>query len=96
MNSRPLVETELGGGVWRFKCNGELVLAACMHRGFVIVRIDGEVVEVVEEYLGHESLAYGADWYDDDGRSLVATCSFYDKAMHVWEPSVLASNTRVS
>lgn len=72
--------------MWRLKWHGELVLAACMHRGFVIVKIDGEEVEVVEEYVQHESLAYGADWYRGEG-SWVATCSFYDKALHVWEPS---------
>ncbi|KAG0567871.1 hypothetical protein KC19_7G168300 [Ceratodon purpureus] len=117
MGIRPVMklETGLGGGVWRLKwhpLDRGLILAACMHNGFVLVRVDGEAMEVVEKYEGHESLAYGADWYQgawcnsepekpeenagkNSVRSLAATCSFYDKALHVWEPSVLASNTRI-
>ena len=117
MGASPVVKLEmgLGGGVWRLKwhpLDRGLVLAACMHNGFALVRVGGDAMEVVEEYKGHESLAYGADWYQgtwcssEPGRpvenagksfvrSLVATCSFYDKALHVWEPSVLAFNTRI-
>lgn len=114
MIHRPLtrVGLGLGGGVWRLRwhpLDKGLVLAACMHNGFSILRVDGDVVEVAEEYKAHESLAYGADWFqgkwgraesntldsilgsnkEKGSRSLVATCSFYDKALHVWEPSPL-------
>lgn len=135
------VELGLGGGVWRMKWHPfdqGLVLAACMHKGFSIVRVEGEKMEVVEDYNAHESLAYGADWYHgrwgssnsvsvdeqclrdsvdvnscrhsalctEGGklkgisrttglRSLVATCSFYDKALHVWEPLTLPNDTRI-
>jgi len=107
MSGLPVVQMEmgLGGGVWRLKwhpLDKRLVLAACMHHGFVVVRVEGDNMEVVEEYKGHESLAYGADWYQgtwkrekSEFRSLAATCSFYDKALHVWEPSVVTSNTRL-
>lgn len=115
MIHKPLtrVELGLGGGVWRLRwhpLDKGLVLAACMHSGFSILRVDGDVVEVAEEYKAHESLAYGADWFQGEwgraesnsldsisgsnkekgSRSLVATCSFYDKALHVWEPSPLS------
>lgn len=113
MGARPVMKLEmgLGGGVWRLKWHPwdqGLVLAACMHNGFVVVKVAGDVMEVAEEYKEHESLAYGADWYQgtwcntpvENGgeksvRSLAATCSFYDKALHLWEPAVVASNTRI-
>lgn len=96
--SRPVNETSLGlgGGVWRIKHHPfvpGLVLAACMHNGFAIVKIKGNEAEVIETYSKHESLAYGADWCRqepviDGGRrsSLVATCSFYDRLLRVWMP----------
>lgn len=108
MSVRPVMKLGmgLGGGVWRLKwhpLDQGLILAACMHYGFVLVRVDADAMDVVEEYKEHESLAYGADWYQgawsksgpekpsentgkESLRSLAATCSFYDKALHVWEP----------
>ncbi|KAF5758870.1 putative transcription factor WD40-like family [Helianthus annuus] len=66
--SRLVNETSinLGGGVWRIKNHSvvpRLILAACMHNGFAIVKVDGNEVKVVETYNKHDSLAYGADWY---------------------------------
>ncbi|KAF8390446.1 hypothetical protein HHK36_024972 [Tetracentron sinense] len=86
----------LGGGVWRIKHHPfvpGMILAACMHNGFAVVRIRGEEAELVETYSKHDSLAYGADWERGDlckesGRksSMVATCSFYDRLLRVWMP----------
>ena len=51
-------------------------------------RIKVEAGRIVRTFDGHTSLAYGADWsrlpMDPDGQSLIATCSFYDRAMHLW------------
>lgn len=96
--SRPVVESSigLGGGVWRIKHHPSvpgLVLTACMHNGFAIVKFRGDEAEIVETYKKHESLAYGADWQRGNqvaggggtGRA-VATCSFYDRLLRVWTP----------
>lgn len=96
--SRPVNETSinLGGGVWRIKNHSVvpgLILAACMHNGFAMVKVNGNEVKVVETYNKHTSLAYGADWYrgsicqeDKREKTIVATCSFYDQLLRVWVP----------
>jgi len=77
---------KVGGGVWRLKWHPDkpYVLVAGMHSGFHILKLDNEQSLVLDQSYAHgdDSLAYGADWLDD-GR--VATCSFYDKAMTVWD-----------
>lgn len=94
--AKPVNETSicLGGGVWRIKHHPYVpgtVLAACMHNGFSIVKIDGEKAEVIETYNKHESLAYGVDWqrgesFREGKRCVVATCSFYDRLLRIWRP----------
>ncbi|XP_062029492.1 uncharacterized protein LOC133745432 isoform X2 [Rosa rugosa] len=96
--SKPVNETStcLGGGVWRIKYHpfvSGLVLAACMHNGFSIVKINGDKTQVIETYTKHESLAYGADWHREvsfregkENSTLVATCSFYDRLLRIWMP----------
>lgn len=95
--TRPVVETSvcLGGGVWRIKHHPfvpGLLLAACMHNGFAVVKIKGDEAEVIETYTKHESLAYGADWHKEEAAhdhrqsTLVATCSFYDRLLRIWMP----------
>ncbi|GLT77524.1 hypothetical protein SLA2020_490970 [Shorea laevis] len=94
--SKPVNETCLGGGVWRIKHHpfvSGLVLAACMHNGFGIVRIEGGEAKVSETYNKHGSLAYGADWQREKlsaagktKNTTVATCSFYDRLLRIWLP----------
>ncbi|XP_039753846.1 diphthine methyltransferase isoform X1 [Pararge aegeria] len=82
---RCITEADVNGGVWRLKWhpyNPSVVLAACMYGGFRLLRVDGDV-EVICEFLEHESIAYGADWKFDE--SVVATCSFYDCCMRIGE-----------
>lgn len=67
-----------------------------MHDGFKIVQFDvGGLLngnprsegEVMKSFNEHKSLAYGADWSfgdNQDGQTLIASCSFYDHALHVW------------
>ncbi|KZV29602.1 hypothetical protein F511_00880 [Dorcoceras hygrometricum] len=98
--SEPVIESSigLGGGVWRIKYHPSiagLVLAACMHNGFAILKIKDDQARVVETYDKHSSLAYGADWQGGDSfvdgkrkSSAVATCSFYDRLVRVWTPEV--------
>lgn len=90
---RVVQQTNLGGGVWRLvpgpeSTNGKLAVC-CMYDGARIV--DPKVAEMNSEEgfivrsikRGHESMVYGTDW-SPDGK-YVATCSFYDKAVQVWE-----------
>mmetsp|Transcript_14005 Transcript_14005/g.39624 ORF Transcript_14005/g.39624 Transcript_14005/m.39624 type:complete len:157 (+) Transcript_14005:288-758(+) len=96
-----VAETGTGGGVWRLKWHptkSQFLLAACMHAGFQVLKVsDGfSEVETVESHTENESLAYGADWMDGTaagaGRDVVATCSFYDRKLHVWSPRCTAGN----
>nr|CBH09247.1 putative WD40 repeat domain 85 [Heliconius melpomene] len=84
---RCITETDVNGGVWRLKWhpyNKRVILAACMYGGFRILNIEKQI-NIISEYLEHESIAYGADWKFDDKLSMVATCSFYDCTVHVGE-----------
>ena len=86
--------------------DGALLLVACMHGGFRIMRVDaagaadGEPApaRTLRHYERHASLAYGADWVQVRGgrgtgagkggagaATVVSTCSFYDRSLHVWE-----------
>ncbi|ODN76820.1 hypothetical protein L202_05420 [Cryptococcus amylolentus CBS 6039] len=75
------------------------LLVASMHDGFKVVRLSEQMVggdwgalsdddgSVIKTFEAHESLAYGADWSRlplENEESAIATCSFYDHAMHLW------------
>ncbi|KAK3882844.1 hypothetical protein Pcinc_012814 [Petrolisthes cinctipes] len=90
----PLFSQSVGGGVWRLKFdphNGDLLLAACMHNGFHVVDINDKL-QVKASFSGHESLAYGADWYCglENSTKTVASASFYDHLLCLWEFTVPA------
>ena len=97
MEARPVAVAAAagGGGVWRLKWHPTdpgLMLAACMHGGFAVLRADAAAgaIEVVERYPHQQTLAYGAAWCGEvgaDGTSVAATCSFYDRLLHVWSPA---------
>lgn len=121
----PLGELGCDGGVWRLKWHPgrpRLLLAACMHAGFRVLRCGGAEDSAADEaaesevpsalshvaaYEAHgtgKALGYGADWAhggarraaqaeaEGEGRGLLgATCSFYDRTMHVWRLEGLES-----
>lgn len=89
----------MGGGVWRVKWHpsGDRrndLLVACMHDGFKVTQFDPGLPDVASggfkvthRFDRHESLAYGVDWSFGSGggdTSLIASCSFYDHALHLW------------
>ncbi|EJD47777.1 WD40 repeat-like protein [Auricularia subglabra TFB-10046 SS5] len=82
----------VGGGVWRAKWHPSAarkddILVACMHDGFKLVRLPGG--DVVQGFDEHLSFAYGADWArgpgNDTDKTRVASCSFYDHTLKIWE-----------
>lgn len=90
----PTCDLNLGGGVWRLKWEPgpeNLLLAACMHNGCHVVDTSGSALEKVASFTGHQSLAYGADWWWDalgGSDRMVASASFYDHLLCLWEFSI--------
>jgi hypothetical protein len=71
----------------------------CPPLGVAILDAKPEGLECAVRYTGHESeaIAYGADFVQGKGSSsqkgddqlLLASCSFYDRTLHLWRPPVL-------
>lgn len=88
---RPGAEAAAGKG---------LLAVACMHAGAAVLRLEGGGgglggLAEVARHEGHASMAYGIDWcecrcgggWEEKGQEeslLLASCSFYDHALHLW------------
>ena len=73
-----------------------------MHAGFRVLEVAGGAADgdgapalrVAASYTAHgvgDALGYGADWAHGGGGSeplRAATCSFYDRKLHLWTVSV--------
>ncbi|KAI8376475.1 WD repeat-containing protein 85-like protein [Radiomyces spectabilis] len=82
------IQTE-GGGIWRLKWHpteANKLLSASMHAGAFVIDVDAELnPSITTSFLDHTSMAYGADWSYAPNSHLVASCSFYDHVMHLWD-----------
>jgi diphthamide biosynthesis protein 7 len=77
-----------GGGIWRLKWHptrATRLLSASMHAGAFVLDMNEQCsdVNISTEFLDHTSMAYGADW-SYASPDLVASCSFYDHILHLW------------
>ena len=90
----------MGGGIWRIKwhpIDDCQMLVAAMHGGCRIVQVDTllendtPVLTATKEFTEHKSMAYGADWLvcnhptQEGYFEAAASCSFYDKAVYLWD-----------
>ncbi|KAI5855382.1 WD40-repeat-containing domain protein [Tricharina praecox] len=81
---RAVEEKGLGGGVWRLhEMVGGRVLASCMHAGARVVERGGTGVQIVARWEENESMNYGGHVHPD-APGVVASCSFYDKKVAIW------------
>ncbi|KAF9299915.1 Diphthine methyltransferase [Mortierella antarctica] len=91
---QPLGTTETGGGVWRLKWHPtrkDVLLAGCMFNGFHVIKYDDAWSgSMISSFMEHKSLAYGCDWSYETRKDLdlplVASCSFYDHLLYLWQP----------
>ncbi|XP_003740368.1 diphthine methyltransferase homolog [Galendromus occidentalis] len=83
---QPLLEKNLGGGIWRIKKNPSsprfLALAGMYAGAFIVER---DTLEVCSTFKGHESMCYGVAWRDNQR---IVSCSFYDKLVVMWDTGI--------
>eukprot|EP00730_Choanoeca_flexa_P004535 TRINITY_DN11724_c0_g2_i1.p1 TRINITY_DN11724_c0_g2~~TRINITY_DN11724_c0_g2_i1.p1 ORF type:complete len:322 (+),score=9.96 TRINITY_DN11724_c0_g2_i1:2-967(+) len=85
-------EVSVGGGIWRLKWHPQhptKLISASMHNGFHILDVTdgGKGVTIEAEMPTDGELAYGVDWHSDANQSWIASCTFYDHTMHIWNGS---------
>ncbi|KAI5065461.1 hypothetical protein GOP47_0020156 [Adiantum capillus-veneris] len=83
MLSQPIAEKvlALGGGVWKLKWSPfdkDCLVAACMHNGFMVVKMQGDELVLAMEYKKHQSLAYGVDWFRGPSKAFVTQSVLHD------------------
>lgn len=89
MMKKELGGVDVGGGVWRIARHSkkkDLRVVAAMYNGVKVVKWRQEL-QVVGEYNGHDSIAYGASWGEGVEREdevIGVTGSFYDKSVRMW------------
>ncbi|KAH9812196.1 WD40-repeat-containing domain protein [Melampsora americana] len=96
--TKPVFDYDVGGGIWRLKWHPTQVnhlLVAAMHNGFAVMNVpesesNENHIRVHTQFNEHDSLAYGADWGEEqrsetqETSTIVGSCSFYDHLMHLW------------
>lgn len=93
---RPLQTHTVSGGAWRLAfhpspARKDQLLVAAMHGGAEIFHLnntDTESEAKRTKFEGHESMCYGAQWVTSDrgeGQDVVASCSFYDQKLCLWQ-----------
>ena len=98
-----VVEKNLGGGVWRLDLvsldeSGDsariVILASCMHAGARVVELclagDGTwACRTLTKFEEHKSMNYASDYCPiDTGKLRIASSSFYDKLLCLWESDI--------
>jgi len=81
----PLEEQNLGGGVWRTRWNkdGTHLVVPCMYENCRLIQVDSShKMKELEKSDCHSSISYGGCWIEE--KSLISTCSFYDKKVALW------------
>lgn len=76
----PVREFKSIGGIWRLKPFQDMLLVAACYGGCQVLRLP-EFETVLQRYEGHGSMAYGIGAL---GTDIAISCSFYDKAIHIW------------
>ncbi len=83
--------------MWRIRwhpAQQDCLVAACMHKGCAVVKADvlpGCAMQVVHTYEACDSLSYDAEWVCLGGEYILASCSFYDGMLHLWQATDMVS-----